>query len=76
MKLLPARIMDRFLQKQGRFGCLALLLLCVTGCHGWVMTEQSGGDTPEGFKDKDLADLLGKILASLPSHITQAEDRC
>jgi hypothetical protein len=35
------------------------------GCQGWVMTEPSGGDTPEGLKD--LAALLGKILASLPS---------
>jgi hypothetical protein len=26
------------------------------------MTEQGGGDTPEGLKD--LADRLGKILAS------------
>ena len=32
------------------------------GYHGWVMTEQPGGDTPEGLKD--LADRLGKILAS------------
>ena len=32
------------------------------GYHGWVMTEQSGGDTPEGLKD--LADRLGRILAS------------
>jgi hexulose-6-phosphate isomerase len=31
------------------------------GYHGWVMTEQPGGDTPEGLKD--LADRLGKILA-------------
>ena len=30
--------------------------------HGWVMTEQPGGDSPEGLKD--LADRLGKILAS------------
>ena len=30
------------------------------GYHGWVMTEQPGGDTPEGLKD--LADRLGKIL--------------
>jgi len=27
-----------------------------------VMTEQPGGDTPEGLKD--LADRLGRILAS------------
>jgi hexulose-6-phosphate isomerase len=32
------------------------------GYHGWVMTEQPGGDTPEGLKD--LVDRLGKILAS------------
>jgi hexulose-6-phosphate isomerase len=32
------------------------------GYHGWVMTEQPGGDSPEGLKD--LADRLGKILAS------------
>jgi hexulose-6-phosphate isomerase len=32
------------------------------GYHGWVMTEQPGGDTPEGLKD--LADRLGRILAS------------
>jgi hypothetical protein len=25
--------MDRFLQMQGRFGCLSLLLLFVAGCH-------------------------------------------
>jgi L-ribulose-5-phosphate 3-epimerase len=31
------------------------------GYAGWAMTEQSGGDTPEGLKD--LADRLGKILA-------------
>ena len=32
------------------------------GYHGWAMTEQPGGDTPEGLKD--LADRLSKILAS------------
>ncbi|MGO8926933.1 MAG: sugar phosphate isomerase/epimerase family protein [Limisphaerales bacterium] len=32
------------------------------GYRGWVMTEQGGGDTPEGLKD--LADRLSKILAS------------
>src|ERR1022692_2938179 len=32
------------------------------GYHGWVMTEQPGGDTPEGLKD--LSDRLSKILAS------------
>ena len=31
------------------------------GYHGWAITEQGGGDTPEGLKD--LADRLGKILA-------------
>jgi L-ribulose-5-phosphate 3-epimerase len=31
------------------------------GYHGWAMTEQGGGDTPEGLKD--LADRLRKILA-------------
>jgi len=32
------------------------------GYHGWAVTEQDGGNTPEGLKD--LADRLGKILAS------------
>jgi len=32
------------------------------GYHGWSMTEQPGGDSPEGLKD--LADRLTKILAS------------
>jgi L-ribulose-5-phosphate 3-epimerase len=32
------------------------------GYHGWAITEQGGGDTPEGLKD--LADRLTKILAS------------
>ena len=32
------------------------------GYHGWAITEQGGGDSPEGLKD--LADRLGKILAS------------
>jgi L-ribulose-5-phosphate 3-epimerase len=32
------------------------------GYHGWAITEQGGGDTPEGLKD--LADRLSKILAS------------
>jgi hexulose-6-phosphate isomerase len=32
------------------------------GYTGWAITEQGGGDTPEGLKD--LADRLGKILAS------------
>jgi hexulose-6-phosphate isomerase len=32
------------------------------GYRGWVMTEQPGGDSPEGLKD--LADRLSKILAS------------
>jgi len=31
------------------------------GYQGWAMTEQGGGDTPEGLKD--LATRLGKILA-------------
>jgi len=31
------------------------------GYHGWAMTEQGGGDTPEGLRD--LADRLHKILA-------------
>jgi hexulose-6-phosphate isomerase len=31
------------------------------GYSGWVMTEQGGGDTPEGLKD--LALRLGKILS-------------
>ena len=31
------------------------------GYSGWVMTEQPGGDTPEGLKD--LATRLGKILS-------------
>jgi hexulose-6-phosphate isomerase len=33
-----------------------------TGYHGWAITEQGGGDSPEGLKD--LADRLSKILAS------------
>lgn len=32
------------------------------GYSGWAMTEQGGGNTPEGLKD--LADRLAKILAS------------
>jgi L-ribulose-5-phosphate 3-epimerase len=32
------------------------------GYHGWAITEQGGGDSPEGLQD--LADRLGKILAS------------
>ena len=32
------------------------------GYHGWVMTEQGGGDSPEGLKD--LRERLEKILAS------------
>ena len=31
------------------------------GYHGWAITEQSGGDTPEGLRD--LASRLEKILA-------------
>jgi len=31
------------------------------GYHGWAITEQSGGDTPEGLKD--LCQRLEKILA-------------
>jgi hexulose-6-phosphate isomerase len=31
------------------------------GWSGWAMTEQGGGDTPEGLKD--LADRLSKILS-------------
>ena len=31
------------------------------GYSGWAMTEQGGGDTPEGLKD--LADRLAKILS-------------
>jgi L-ribulose-5-phosphate 3-epimerase len=33
-----------------------------TGYHGWAITEQGGGDSPEGLKD--LSDRLDKILAS------------
>lgn len=32
------------------------------GYHGWAITEQGGGETPEGLKD--LADRLARILAS------------
>jgi len=32
------------------------------GYHNWAITEQDGGDSPEGLKD--LADRLTKILAS------------
>jgi L-ribulose-5-phosphate 3-epimerase len=32
------------------------------GYHGWAITEQPGGDSPEGLKD--LCDRLSKILAS------------
>jgi L-ribulose-5-phosphate 3-epimerase len=32
------------------------------GYHGWAITEQGGGDSPEGLKD--LADRLEKILAA------------
>jgi L-ribulose-5-phosphate 3-epimerase len=32
------------------------------GYTGWAITEQPGGDSPEGLKD--LSDRLGKILAS------------
>ena len=32
------------------------------GYHGWAITEQGGGDSPEGLKD--LSDRLAKILAS------------
>ena len=32
------------------------------GYHGWAITEQGGGDTPGGLRD--LADRLGRILAS------------
>ena len=32
------------------------------GYHGWAITEQGGGETPEGLKD--LSDRLSKILAS------------
>ena len=32
------------------------------GYHNWAITEQGGGDSPDGLKD--LADRLGKILAS------------
>jgi L-ribulose-5-phosphate 3-epimerase len=32
------------------------------GYSGWAITEQGGGDSPEGLKD--LAERLGKILAS------------
>jgi L-ribulose-5-phosphate 3-epimerase len=35
--------------------------LDAVGYAGWAMTEQPGGDKPEGLKD--LADRLGKILA-------------
>ena len=33
-----------------------------TSYHGWAITEQDGGDSPEGLKD--LAERLSKILAS------------
>jgi hexulose-6-phosphate isomerase len=33
-----------------------------TSYHGWAITEQGGGDSPEGLKD--LAERLSKILAS------------
>jgi L-ribulose-5-phosphate 3-epimerase len=33
-----------------------------THYHGWAITEQGGGDSPEGLKD--LAERLSKILAS------------
>ena len=32
------------------------------GYTGWAITEQPGGDTPEGLRN--LSDRLGKILAS------------
>lgn len=32
------------------------------GYSGWAITEQGGGDSPEGLKD--LADRLGKIIAA------------
>ncbi len=32
------------------------------GYHGWMITEQDGGDSPEGLKD--LTDRLSKIIAS------------
>jgi L-ribulose-5-phosphate 3-epimerase len=32
------------------------------GYHGWMITEQGGGDSPEGLKD--LCDRLGKIIGS------------
>jgi hexulose-6-phosphate isomerase len=32
------------------------------GYHGWAITEQDGGDSPEGLKD--LSERLSKILAS------------
>jgi L-ribulose-5-phosphate 3-epimerase len=32
------------------------------GYHGWAITEQGGGDSPEGLKD--LADRLGRILST------------
>ncbi len=32
------------------------------GYHGWAITEQGGGDTPEGLKE--LATRLGKIIGS------------
>lgn len=32
------------------------------GYRGWAITEQGGGDSPEGLRD--LSDRLGKILAS------------
>ena len=34
------------------------------GYEGWAITEQGGGDSPEGLKD--LADRLGKILTLEP----------
>ena len=32
------------------------------GYHGWAITEQGGGDSPEGLKN--LVQRLEKILAS------------
>jgi hypothetical protein len=33
-----------------------------TGYRGWAITEQGGGNTPDGLKN--LCDRLSKILAS------------
>ena len=42
------------------------------GYHGWAMTEQPGGDTPEGLRD--LADRFTKILCLLSHYEAQPEE--